>query len=525
MKAFLFSLKYGIKNNPENLAVHCREFFQLKEGVRQKVLDKFFKNISKNTNIGEFFDNKDARYYDNGYEISYFNSYYFCKKIIDLNINNICYFDKFRLSFSKMDSLFDYVMKRLKKEKIRLNIDNILTYPNKLPDYLAESVKFMDYLTDIDSYNIKYIVLNENEREAQRRVIRKVIKNIENDKFDIKKFYLNKGVISDVLIRDIDFIIYMIKNDIDNISYLDDSILNSLTDKDKERLVKTMVESIEEKNVDIDKIFSYDYLSNYLSKDTGFLIYIIDRDVDNVKYVDFHNIISSNIKRIIDSLALKLVRENLDFDVNRYPFRKILMQNYMFMAYLIDKDRHNIKYMEITNPEEVKRLIDIYLNKYRKCKFELSDYLDESGCVKNIFVTNKYMLTYLAKNDNKIFKRIDFVTINDVDSVVEVIVKFMRSKSFIFDNEVFLRNGKYQIALSNSYLFMREAIYKNFNNLAYIDTSMIDEKILTKIINYACRTVYYIRGDDKRLTFDIDGYFKNSMIINNEYFLECLRSL
>ena len=72
---------------------------------------------------------------------------------------------------------------------------------------------------------------------------------------------------------------------------------------------------------------------------------------------------------------------------------------------------------------------------------------------------------------------------------------------------------------------MKYVIDKNFNNLAYIDTSMIDEKELEKIINYAFRMVYFIRGDNKTLNFDLEGYFNNSMIINNDYFKECLKSL
>lgn len=72
---------------------------------------------------------------------------------------------------------------------------------------------------------------------------------------------------------------------------------------------------------------------------------------------------------------------------------------------------------------------------------------------------------------------------------------------------------------------MRYVIDKNFNNLAYIDSLNVDDKTLKRIINYAFRMVYYIRGNNGNLNFDIDGYFKNSDIINNAYFKECYRSL
>ena len=526
MRAFLFNLHFKIKKDPANLGLHCKEFFSLKENVQKKVLDTYFKNASKSLNVGYYFDNKNARYYDDGKEISFFNSYYFCKKIIELNINNISYFDKFRFSDVKLDRLFNYVMDTIKKKKIRIDVSKILRYPTNLPVYLSKNVLFMKYLVFLDSYNIKYITLNEDALELQRELIRDVIKKIENDKFDLNNFMVEGNVISNVLINNIDFIIYMISNDIDNIDYLDDRILNNLTDKDKLRLVDAILEYINNKeDVDVDKIFENSNLGIYLSRNVNFLINIINIDVDNIRYVDFHNIVSGDIKKLINKLALKLVREDIDFDYDKYPFKNILMKNYMFMAYLIDRDRHNIRYLDIDNEDEVNKVIDIYLNKYRKSKFDINDYLDDNGNVKNIFVNNKHMLTYLVKHDNKVFKYIDFNLLDKADNLIEVIIKFMGSKSFSFDNSVFLRDDKYPIILSNSYLFMREVIYKNFNNLAYIDTSMIDKEILIKVINYACRTVYYLRGDDKRLTFDIDGYFKDSMIIHDEYFQECLRSL
>ena len=525
MKAFLFDLKYKIKKDSKNLGLHCEEFFLLKENVQRKVLDVYFKNASKDLNIGYYFDNKDARYYDEGKEISFFNSYYFCKKIIELNINNISYFDKFRLSSSRLDKLFNYAMEIINKYKIKIKIDKILRYPTNLPVYLSSNVIFMKYLVSLDSYNIKYITLNEEKIEAQRELIRDVIKKIDDDKFDISNFMLNDNILPDVLVNSIDFIIYMISHDIDNIKYLDGKILDMLTDKDKLRLVDAINDYIKNNNVDIDKLFDNRDLGIYLSRNSVFLISIIKKDVYNIKYVDFHNIVGSDVKKIINTLALKLVREDIDFEYYKYPFRNILLKNYMFMAYLIDRDRHNIRYLDIDNDEEVNKVIDIYLNKYRKCKFDINDYLDDNGNVKNMFVKNKHMITYLIRHDNKVFRYIDFNMLDNADSLIEVIIKYMGSKSFSFDNEVFLRDGRYPILLSNSYLFMREVIYKNFNNLAYIDTTFVDKQILKKIINYACRTVYYLRGDDKRLSFDLDGYFKNSMIIHDEYFRECLKSL
>ena len=197
----------------------------------------------------------------------------------------------------------------------------------------------------------------------------------------------------------------------------------------------------------------------------------------------------------------------------------------MFMAYLIDKDKKYIKDIMVPDKDEVNKLVDIYLNKYRKMSYNIEDYIDDTGYINNYLIENKYMLTYLIRNDNNIFKKIDFLNISNSKEVVEVIVKEINNKTFEFKNDNFLINGRYPIPLSNSFQFMKYVIDKNFNNLAYIDTSMIDEKELEEIINYAFRMVYFIRGDNKTLNFDLEGYFNNSMIINNDYFKECLKSL
>ena len=54
---------------------------------------------------------------------------------------------------------------------------------------------------------------------------------------------------------------------------------------------------------------------------------------------------------------------------------------------------------------------------------------------------------------------------------------------------------------------------------------MIDNHELKRIINYAFKMVYYIRGNNRNLNFDIEGYFKDTDIYKNEYFQECLESI
>ena len=135
------------------------------------------------------------------------------------------------------------------------------------------------------------------------------------------------------------------------------------------------------------------------------------------------------------------------------------------------------------------------------------------------------MVAYLFSNKAPLIKHIDFFHLDNPKTVVENILFSIEKKSYEFHNEEFLIEDKYPIPLSCSYRFMKYVIDKNFNNLSYINTTLLDKRELKRIINYAFRMVYYIRGENKKLNFDLEGYFKNSDIIQNDYFQECLKSL
>ena len=519
---FLFLFRYKIKKNEGNLAFHCRDFFKLKEKCQNKVIDTYFDTFD-NVDIGYYFDNDKARYYEDGKEISFFNSYYFCKKIVGLSINNLSLIDKFEIDESLINGIIKYGIDNNKKGK--LDINKLLLYPDNLPLRLAKSVLFMSYLTSNNIYDVRYMVYNDKEPQKQRDIISEVVSKARMNKYNLSKFMIRDKVMPEILINNIDFLTYIIENDINNINYLDDSILKNFTDSNWKNVVKAIIKYMKNNDCDIEVIESNYSLIRYLNRDYDFINYIIGIDVDNVKYVDWHNLVSSEVKKIIDNLALKLVRENIEFDCYKFSFNSLFRENYMFMAYLIDKDMSNINKILVTDDNEVSKLVDIYLNKYRKRKFNIKNYLDENGYICSNLASNKYMLSYLIKNDNKVFKYIDFVTLSNSRDVVDVILKEISNKTFEFDNKNFIINGKYPIILSNSFGFMKYVIDKNFNNLAYMDISMIDNDTLRKIINYAFRMVYYIRGNNKSLNFDLDGYFYNSDIVNNSYFQECLKSL
>ena len=525
MEVLLFILRYKIKKDKTILSKHCADFFKLSNTSQNKVLDKYFHNLDKSFNIDYYFNNKESRYYENGKEITFFNSYYFCKKIIELNIYNIYLIDKFNLSNNEINYLIEYTLQIIKDKRIKIDINKILIYQNILPIKLSTNIEFMKYITNLNIYNIKYITYNEEISAKQRDLIKYCIDESSKREYNIKNYIINNNELPNILLKNIDFLAYIIENDIKNIKYLNNKLLQIISDKEKKKIIKSIIKYIDKNNIEASIVEKNEVIRDYLNKDYEFIDYIIKKDVDNIKYVDWHNITDTYATKIINSLALKLVRENIDFDYTIYPFRNILKQNYMFMAYLIDKDKKNIKEVMVSSKDEVNKLVDIYLNKYRKSKFSLKEFIDDTGYINSYLVENKYMLSYLIRNDNNIFKYIDFMSIDNAKDVVEVILKEMDNKDFNFINENFLVNNKYPIPLSNSYRFMRYVIDKNFNNLAYIDISMIDRKELKRIINYAFRMVYYIRGNNKNLNFDLEGYFKNSMIVNDEYFQECLQSL
>ncbi len=524
-KVFLFLFKYKILKDELSLPKHPKEFFSLSESARKKVLDKYFNILDENFNIDYYFNSKESRYYEDGEELSFFNNYYFCKKTIELNIYNIYLIDKFNIEEADINSLINYTIELINEKKIDLDIDRILISNNILPKRLSSNIDFMKYLTQLNIYNIKYITLNKNKQEAQRELIREVIDKAKKDDFNLKNFFINNTEISSVLINNIDFLSYIIENDIENINLINDYIFENEIDANKKKINNAIIKYLDKNNAPISIIQENTIITNYLNKDYDFIEYMINKDIDNIKYVDWHNLPNSYITKIINNLALRLVKEKIDFDYTSYPFKNIFRQNYMFMAYLIDKDKSNIKDIMVSDKDEVNKLVDIYLNKYRKMKYNTNDYIDETGFINNCLVENKYMLSYLIKNDNNVFKHINFLNLSNSSEVIEVILKEISDKTFEFKNENFLVNNKYPIPLSNSYKFMKYVIDKNFNNLAYIDTSLIGEKELEKTINYAFRMVYYIRGDNKTLNFDLEGYFKNSMILDNEYFKECLESL
>jgi hypothetical protein len=333
-----------------------------------------------------------------------------------------------------------------------------------------------------------------------------------------------------ILGSSLDFILYLIKNDIENVKYLKESFLDNLTISDKATLVKNIICSLENNSSCVDYIEKFIDLALFLNRNEDFIRYIISLDVDNVKYVDWHNLTDDMRNNIIDYVTNIINEKNSNFDIMNYSFRDIFFQNYNFMECLIERDFRWIAVNKVNSKEENDKLINLFFRKIenRKYRFKLTDFLEDGEYFNYNLIENKKMLHYLFVNKVPLVQHINFFSLKSSRIVVENLVDELEKSKIDYDfkNDDFLVNGKYPVVLSNSYRFMRYVIDKNFNHIAYIDTSMIDKRELKRIINYAFRMVYFIRGKNRNLNFDLDEvYFKNSSIINDEYFQECLRSL
>lgn len=527
IKALIFLLKYKILKDPINLSYHTKEFFLLNKNTRRKVLDKYFEKLDPNFPIDAYFNTKESRVYSNNEEITFYNCYYFDKSIIELNINNLSLIDKFKLEEEKKEYLISYSLEIIKEDHLTLDIKNLLIYPDKLPISLSQNIDFMRYVTSLDFRNIKYLVYNDKCITSQRELIQLSLVKAREKHAPIDAFLKNDQTLPKELAQNFDFILYLIETNICYIKYLTEEVLNQTTITGKNLLTKTIITSLK-KNPEFLKIVEENFsLASYLNEDMEFIQYLLQDNIDNISYITWHHLPDTIRQKIIDRITEQLEKNHENIDIMNYPFHDLFLENYAFMQYLIMKDFRWIAVSRLNKKEENDKLIDLSFSRMKELHyhFKLEDFLEDGHRMNQRLIENKKMLGYFFKNKVPIIKYIDFFQLNHTKSVVENILFYIEKKEYEFHNEEFLIDGKYPIPLSNSYRFMRYVIDKNFNNLSYIDLSMMDKRELKRIINYAFRMVYYIRGNNKKLSFDLEGYFKNSEIVHDDYFQECLKSL
>ena len=527
IKVLMFLWKYKILKDPINLSYHTKEFFNLSNNAQKRVLDKYFNKLDNNDDIAPYFIDANSRYYEDNKEITFFNSYYFDKLLIEHNINNLIYIDKFKISNDKIEYLIKYSIELITKEKVKFNIKDIIIYPDKLPNKLSNNYNFMNYLIKENYYNVKYLTINEDYPNKCRELVNEAISIADSNKYNINLFLKSDKTLPKILSNNINFVNYLIKNDLDNIKYLTDKLLATTTVTSKGIIINTIISSLKKDSSKITIINNNPHISSILNKNINYIKYIINDDISNMMYIDWHNITDKERESIIDDIVVLLKKQDLMINIDKYPFKDILLENYNFMTYLIEDTPKYIALSQVASISYTEKLVQLFFKtiEIKKYKFNLKDFLNEDGYLNHYLVENKNMLYYFFKQNIPVIKYINFFNLNNIFNVVDNILKIIDHKSYEFHNEDFLINNKYPIALSNHYRFMKFVIDKNFNNLSFIDISMIDKKELKRIINYAFKMVYYIRGNNKNLNFDIEGYFKNAPIYENEYFQECLKSL
>ncbi len=527
IKMFIFLLKYKILKNETNLSYHPKEFYQLPKNTQRKVLDKYFNQLGPTFQIDAYFNTKESRYYSSGQEVSFYNCYYFDKKVLELNIKNLNLMDKFKIEENKKEYLIDYSIQKIKEENINLNIKDLLIYPDKLPLALSQSIDFMSYLVELDFSNIKYLTYQEKIMDKQRTLIQLALVKARKQPFSLDNFLKNDKTLPKELKTNFDFILYLIENDIQYVDYLTSSILNNITITSKDILVKTIMKSLEKNPKYLKDVLNHFDLSEELKENLEFIQYILSEDIKNITYINWYHLSPKTRNNIIDFLVKKLEQDQLKINILDYPFYHLFLENQSFMNYLINQDFRWISATRIIEKQENDKLIEKCLKKIKETsyKFKLEDFLEDGVYLNYHLLENKKMVAYLFSNKAPIIKHIDFFHLDNPKNVVENILFSIEKKSYEFHNEEFLIEDKYPIPLSCSYRFMKYVIDKNFNNLSYINTTLLDKRELKRIINYAFRMVYYIRGENKKLNFDLEGYFKNSDIIQNDYFQECLKSL
>ena len=256
------------------------------------------------------------------------------------------------------------------------------------------------------------------------------------------------------------------------------------------------------------------------------IIFII---VDFIPFLENTSYLTWGINAVVTVIIALIVTVTINYFVFKKEFLTIIK---IFNSFLKRKNLNTIKQNQ--DNKDITLLNSNLTNDISvinvKNKKNLSYEFFEENDVKDLnHIISKNDLTRdniqsLIREDNSYIKNIDFNKIYNFD-IVELLLQETKVFNFHFQNNYFLRNGRYPRILSRNYNFMRYVIDKDYNNIAYIDTNFIEEDTLKKIIDYAFRKVYYMQQEGKNEFFDLENIFQNSDIINNEYFKLCLKYL
>ena len=273
-----------------------------------------------------------------------------------------------------------------------------------------------------------------------------------------------------------------------------------------------------------------------ISTALAYFIMMIYRHFDVKKYVK----INYNYRIIIRITIMFIINIILYYRNNVYTnllnivliiIFSILLNKNTIISFLLTIKNKLLRRKTINNKSITNKYIDNEIPILDKDIINSNNYndiinnkdIDINNNIEDVITINNNIteeeLSKLVRNNNSYIKEIDFNKEYDFD-IVRFILNETKIYKFKFNNKDYLRNNRYPIILSNSYNFMRYVIDNDINNIAYINTSNIDSYNLKKIIDYTFRKLYSLQQSGNNITFDLNGIFKGSEIINNNYFRE-----
>lgn len=276
------------------------------------------------------------------------------------------------------------------------------------------------------------------------------------------------------------------------------------------------------------KLFDRSYW-NYAKETIGYiLLFIVIAFITYIVSTIFN--MNSTIMQLIINLIVCLIIPNAILFI---LFRKT--ENFQYFISLLNKiinkilnRKHNLKENKPSQP--ISKIINNQNNNTilpsASVNKELNS-LPNSDLEKSIIditqlhTKDKKSLSEMIRSNNKYIKEINFDE-NYNFNIVDLILEETKTYNFKFNNDYFLRNGKYPKILSQSHEFIKYVIDKDFNNIAYIDITIIPEEELIKIINYTFKKIYYLQKNGSNITFN-QSILNNNEINHNPYFQECLK--
>ena len=285
-------------------------------------------------------------------------------------------------------------------------------YQNK--NYKSFKELFNDIRNDNDYININNIeffltkILKISIPLSREEIKNIFFNNLKNDKFDyyaFKKFF----------------------NPFDEIIKNDDSIYNDDDEKDSNREIKKIENSINSKILESEEI-----LLDKLNQKKG-----MRSSKNNNKYLldykEFYNLVKENLimdkNKYFEFVVKKIFKKNSDLGT-----KKLNILNFLFKEKSTAK---NIKYIELENKNNNSEFVNEFKNEDEKKKFRSINLRDDAKIkLKNKIFGEDEILNNKVKKQNK-YKNLKKVIINNINNRTRMhnLNNFTKSRQFINNSE------------------------------------------------------------------------------------------